>query len=185
MNETVGFSTASGRRLWHDRGLFQCDGEDLVDAPFICLMTGTIAAKAGKLATSKGATMTLEGFAPATGKITWRVPGADLIELMAGHPPILDSDHLLVTVSGKRVVLDLRTGKTAAPAPGSVFWCGHENFFFGPEKGIQAGVERFSPCDASGRTVAGSGSQTPLIGTRVGDAFVWPEPNGLRAVKAA
>ncbi len=182
---TVAFEAKTGKVVWRDPGEFQC-GSGLLDVRFICLMTGTATFAHGTILTSRGATLTLEGFDRATGKITWRLRVTDFAGLLLGEAPIRDSTHLAVTIpSGKKRVLDLTNGTTAAVAPGTVFWCQKENeFAVKPASGQspgRIGVYRYATCDARGNPVGGVGAASSAVGANVGTAFVWASPAGLQA----
>jgi outer membrane protein assembly factor BamB len=189
--KTVGLSSATGKRLWSDRGVFECFGVDGLPGPWLCRLTGTATATAsGKITASADATLTLEGFDPATGSIHWRVPTArnEIAAMLGGDVAVADTNRLLVrSPQGRALVVDLRSGATSPPAPGQVFWCAHANFFkINPPLGISAqrvGSSRYGPCDAAGHAVtAVPSTSAPAIAQAAG-MRVWASPSGLEAIR--
>jgi hypothetical protein len=189
--KTVGLSGATGKRLWSDRGVFGCFGIDGLPGPWLCRLTGTATATAsGKITASAAATLTLEGFDPATGGIRWRVPAAhdEVAAVLRGGVAIAGADRLLVrSPKGRELVVDLRSGTTLPPAPGQVFWCAHANFFkINPPLGISAqrvGSSFFGPCDAAGHAVAALPPKSAPAVARAAGMRVWASPSGLEAVR--
>jgi outer membrane protein assembly factor BamB len=188
--KTVGLSSATGKRLWSDRGVFECFGVDGLPGPWLCRLTGTATATAsGKITASADATLTLEGFDPATGGIHWRVPTArsEIAAMLGGDVAVADTNRLLVrSPQGRALVVDLRSGATSPPAPGQVFWCAHANFFkINPPLGVNAlrvGSSRYGPCDAAGHAVtAVPSASAPAIAQAAG-MRVWASPSGLEAI---
>ena len=189
-SKTVAFVQATGNPIWTVPGAYRCGGQDGVRGPFLCLMTGTASATAaGALTTSTDATLTLQGFAPATGRITWQLEvGGRFTDLLLGNVAIEDADHLLVTSQeGQELVLDLRTGATSAPAAGEVFWCARFNLFkIRPPKGLspqRVGSSLFAPCNQTRHPVASFAPPPSVAGATVGQTFVWAAPDGLKAAR--
>jgi hypothetical protein len=189
--KTVGLSTATGKRLWSDRGAFECYGVDGPPGPWLCRLTGTATATAsGQITPSADATLTLEGFDPATGGIRWRVPAAHdaVAAVLRGDVAFADASRLLVPTSqGRGVLVDIRSGATSPPAPGQTFWCAHANFFtINPPLGVLAlrvGSRRYSPCDAAGHAVTAAPSTSLPAIARAAGMRVWASPVGLEAVR--
>jgi len=188
--KTVGLSASTGKRLWSDRGAFECFGVDGLPGPWMCRLTGTATATAsGNLTVSKNATLTLEGFDPLTGRVRWRVAASrgEVAALLRGDVAVADTNHLLVrTPQGNERVVNLRSGTTTSPTPRQVFWCAHANFFtINPPLGIGAqrvGASLYSPCDATGRAVtAAPSTAVPAIAQAAG-MRVWASPSGLEAI---
>ena len=188
--KTVGFSGATGKRLWSDRGVFECFGVDGLPGPWLCRLTGTATATAsGKITASADATLTLEGFDPATGGIRWRVPTAhgEVAAMLGSDVAMADADRLLVrSRHGRELVVDLRSGRTSPPAPGQVFWCAHANFFtIKPPLGIGAqrvGSSLYGACDAAGRAVSAAPPKSALAVAQAAGIRLWASPSGLEAV---
>lgn len=191
-SKTVGLASATGKRLWSDRGAFECFGVDGLPGPWLCRLTGTATATpSGEITASADATLTLEGFDPATGRIRWRVPTGhnEIAAMLRGDIALADAHHLLVrSPQGHEQMVDLRSGATSNPAPDQVFWCAHANQFkINPPLGIsgaqRVGSSRYSPCNAAGHTVATVPSTSlPAIAHAAG-MRVWASPSGLDAVR--
>ena len=185
--KTVAFSQTTGKPIWAIPGLFQCGGGDGIHGPYLCLMTGTITWTAkGAAIPSKNATATLEGFDPPTGKITWRLAVGGLAELLLGNIAIKDAHHVVVTsLQGRKLILDLRSGATTAPATGEVFWCARLNLFkIQPPKGIQperVGSSLFAPCDENRHPVTSIARPPGVAGATIGQTFIWAASDGLKA----
>jgi len=189
--KTVGVSSATGKRLWSDRGVFECFGVDGLPGPWLCRLTGrATATSSGKITASADATLTLEGFDPVTGAIRWRVPTDHnaIAAMLRGDVAVADADRLLVrSPQGRERVVDLRSGTTSPPAPGQAFWCAHANFFkINPPLGIGAqrvGSSRYGPCDAAEHAVRAVPSTSPPAIARAAGMRVWASPSGLEAVR--
>jgi outer membrane protein assembly factor BamB len=189
--KTVGLSSATGKRLWSDRGVFECFGVDGLPGPWLCRLTGTATATAsGKITVSADATLTLAGFDPATGGIRWRAPTAhnEIAAMLRGDVAVADANRLLVrSPQGRELVVDLRSGATSPPTPGQVFWCAHANFFkINPPLGIGAqrvGSSLYGPCDAAGHTATAVPSTSMPTLARAAGMRVWASPSGLEAVR--
>jgi len=185
----VGLSGSTGKRLWSDRAVFECFGSDGLPGPWMCSLTGTATATAsGKITASADATLTLEGFDPATGAVRWRVPVArdQIAATLAGNVAVADARRLLVrSPQGRELLVDVRSGATSAPGPHQLFWCAHADFFtIVPPLGVGAqrmGASRYTPCDAARRTVAAVPSTfVPAVVSAAG-MRVWASPAGLEA----
>lgn len=188
----VGLSTSTGKRLWSDRGVFECFGVDGLPGPWLCRLTGTATATAsGKITASADATLTLEGFDPASGRIRWRVAaGHDgIAAMLRGDVAVADAHRLLVrSPQGRELLVDLRSGATAKPAPGQIFWCAHANFFtITPPLGVgspqRVGSSRYTPCDAARHTVSAVPSTLVAAIAQAAGMRVWASPSGLEAVR--
>jgi hypothetical protein len=190
--KTVGLSNVTGKRLWSVRGAFECFGVDGLPGPWLCRLTGTATATAaGKVTASADATLTLEGFDPASGSIRWTVPAAraGIAAMLRGDVAVADAHRLLVqSKQGRRLVVDLRSGTTSPPAPGQLFWCAHANFFtINPPLGIGAqrvGSSLYGPCDASRRAVNAVPTTSVPAVVHAAGMRVWASPAGLEAAKA-
>lgn len=190
-SKTIGVSIATGKRLWSDRGAFECFGVDLLPGPWLCRLTGTATATAsGNVTASADATLTLQGFDPTTGHIRWQVPTAHsaIAAMLRGDVVLVDSTRLLVhSRQRQETVVDLRTGATSPPTPRQVFWCAHSNFFtIKPPPGIRGpqrvGSSLYSPCDAAGHAVKTLPSTSLPAIARVAGMRIWASPSGLEAV---
>ena len=189
-NLTVGFYEASGERRWTLPGLFQCGGGLQLHGPYLCLLTGSARESvSGTFAPSKNATITLEGFDPATGEITWRDRIGDLKDVVEGNVAIKDADDLVVTsTSGQKRVLDLKTGTTTPAAANQTFWCAHmSTFLIQPTQAVtddrRIGSSFYEPCDDVLRPIAtASTTQPPTItGTTIGKTHIWATGHELKS----
>jgi outer membrane protein assembly factor BamB len=182
--KTIALDPQTGKVLWRRAGAFRCFGQLFVQGPFLCEGTGTVSSGNGAtLKVSKGATLTLEGFSPTTGQITWRVRVDDIAELAAGVPRFVDETDMIVTVHGKRRVLDVTTGLTSPIPTGTVAWCARDNSFptAGEQQSYRVGTNLFAACTVTGRP-ASTAPPTGVVGISIGNVFVWPDPSGLKAV---
>jgi hypothetical protein len=188
---TVGLSGSTGKRLWTGRGIFECFGVDALPGPWLCRLTGTATATAsGTITASRDATLTLEGFDPATGGIHWRVPIGhnEIGAMLSGDVAVADADRLLEqSTHGRETLVDLRSGATSPPAPAQVFWCAHDNFFtINPPLGVGAqrvGTSLYSPCDATRHAVTRFPSTIVPAIARAAGMHVWASPSGLEAIR--
>lgn len=183
---TTGFSVATGRTVWTDRGQYDCGALGFLTQPVICRFTGSTDGNS-----TAGVGLTLEGFDPSTGAITWRQPVAD-VATYAGYSsapvPVLDGSHIVVRTPGGRLrLLDTANGHETAAGTGQSYWC--PSF---PNVGVTtptgsgygdslSGSPRFATCDAAGATVSRlPGTEPDVIGVTVGSRFYWLSPHGLR-----
>jgi len=189
--KTVGFSEAAGKPSWMIPGAFQCSGQVGLPGPYLCLMSGTATGTAaGAITTSKNATVTLEGFTPTTGRITWRLRISGLADLLRGNVAIMDAHHLVIDARpGRKLIVDLRSGVTVVPGPRQVFWCEKFNIFrVNAAKGLpgqRVGSSLFVPCDENRRPLATFSRPPHVAGATIGHIFVWAAPDGLKAVREA
>lgn len=190
--KVVRLSAATGRTIWTIPGALECYGETQLRGRFLCLMTGTASATAtspNSFKTSKDAAVTLEGFEPANGKVTWRLPVGGLADLVFGNVAIRDANHLVVSSKGekRKLVLDLRSGATASAGAGETFWCARLNLFkIRPPTGVRAdrlGSSLFTPCDQNNHPIDSFARPTSVAGATVGNLFIWAAPDGLKATK--
>jgi outer membrane protein assembly factor BamB len=193
--ETVGFDAQTGRLRWREPGEFECGGVSLLRVPYLCLMKGK-ATQSGptSIKTSPGSSLTIAGFDPSNGHVTWRYPVSNLAEVLAGKVTIADDHSLLVKSPSKGTqVLNLRTGHATKPRSGPVYWCGHLNIFHVAtgNAGLRVGSSLFTRCDANGRIPSpvpsglGGASPAAAVGIRIGKLFVWAGPEGLHAAAAS
>jgi putative pyrroloquinoline-quinone binding quinoprotein len=187
-SKAIGLSQATGDVVWTRPGAFQCYGSAGLLAPYLCLMTGTATpTAAGAFATSKDATMTLEGLDPKTGRITWRQKVGAIPDMLLGNVAIDGASRQVVaSPQGKKLVLDLLTGSTRVPGAREAFWCARFNLFrIRPAKGLSAervGSSRYTSCDSRKHAVAGVAPPSSVAGVTVGKMFVWASTQGLEAV---
>ncbi|MDA8359893.1 MAG: hypothetical protein M0Z95_27150 [Actinomycetota bacterium] len=186
--KTVGFSAATGRPVWSVSGELDCGGPlaEMAKAPVVCRYTGIVQEPTpGALPSFAGITLVLEGLDPTTGAITWSQPVTDVGLLSLGtRVPFTAATQLVVTTpSGSRVLLNLRTGRTTAIAPGAVFWCANSTERY-PTSGVPGGdriaVPSYGGCTSNGVATGRHPAQVPATaGVRVGQQVIWLSANGL------
>jgi len=188
---TTGFTIATGRPVWTDIGDFNCQLY-IFTAPMLCRITGTATETSSGGSSLKGVTVTLEGFDPTTGKITWRQADDDPAPFTAdGELPFVDARHLVVRRAGVDVVLDAASGTVAPLAKGQVLWCSTQPFVkvTGPKgsgyEDERIATEVFSSCNAAGVAVAGHPTNQPsVVGVTLDGRFFWPTEHGLAEAQA-
>ena len=160
----VAFEGADGKVVWSRNGAeHTCLGIH-TDKPRVrCVFTGVVTYSAkGELTEVQNGSAVLEGFDSETGKTTWSLPMAnsavgDLID-DRDQKVALGDTALVETGEGPRLV-DLATGKTAAPADDEVFVCASANTVFqyamsffsnGDPVTRRYGGPLYRPCGADG-----------------------------------
>jgi hypothetical protein len=188
--KTVGISIATGATLWSLPGQFQCGGTlAFLTTPLNCVFSGTVAKtkKATFPQSYRGLMLRLQGYSAATGSVTWTQPAHNVGALGNGDAAFLNATHLVVQLpSGKRVLLDTASGKTAALVPNQVLWCATNGLFKVDEEkdlnsaGLRAAGTRYSPCTAGGRPTSTLPATAPsTVGVTVDGVFLWPSAGGL------
>ncbi len=188
--KTVGVSIATGATLWSLPGQFQCGGTlAFLTPPLNCVFSGTVAkAKKDTFPQSyKGLKLSLQGYDAATGTVAWTQLVHNVGALGNGDAAFLSATHLVVQLpSGKQVLLDTATGKTAALVPHQALWCASTGLFKVDEEKqlnsaeLRAAGTRFSPCTAAGKPTSTLPATTPAtVGVTVDGVFLWPSANGL------
>jgi outer membrane protein assembly factor BamB len=184
---TVGFADTTGKRVWSIPGLFQCGGALGIQVAFTCRLTGSavFAKSSGVPVPSKDATLTLEGFDPQSGRVTWQQKITNLAEIIQGNAAFADDHHLLVDMHGAKQLLDLTNGRPASP--NATYWCSHENAFaINPPKGIspqRIGSNRYTACDMNKQTTTKTPSPSATVGVTIGKTFVYASPTALLATR--
>ena len=188
-SKTVGLDDKTGRTLWVIHGSLECGGGSVFKLPFACALTGTLKVRFPKFVVSRNARGVIEGFSPRTGKISWRfsLDHTHLASVLTARLEIADETHLLVWSNrGERRVLDLKTGSSASPTVGQVFWCERQNVFRvkSPPKGVppeRMGVGYLSPCDINGKPAKAKIQPLRGVVPTVGGVIVWASSAGLEA----
>jgi hypothetical protein len=187
---TVGLSLADGGTMWSLPGQYDCDGSlGLLVPAFNCVYTGFLARSKSNAngSTYAGLQMSLQGFDPATGAVTWTVPVRDIDDLTNGDAEFVDDNSLLVQLGGgESALLDTSDGKTEAVPPGQVFWCvGGSTFKVNENKSVNKAenrpeADRYYPCKENGATSPSWPSTSPdQIGITVDGEFMWATAHGL------
>jgi hypothetical protein len=188
--KTIGFSLATGQALWTLPGAFQCFGSlGIENPPFNCVFSGRLVHpnQTSFNISYKGLSLNLQGFDPATGKVTWSVPVRNVDALGNGTTPFLDDSHIVVQQeNGKTVLLDTSNGTTASVGAHRVLWCAISGQFKVNEpKVLNPSRERADggvdfPCTANGAHATGLPTSSPdSVGPTVDGVFLWPAPGGL------
>jgi hypothetical protein len=185
---TTGFSIATGSPVWTDPGLYNCEGElEIFTTPTICRFTGTVTRTSSGKSTTAGVTVSVEGFNPQTGKVTWTQPDQNVAPLLGnGNIPFIDGDHIVIRQDGSDVILDLTDGEVGQIAPGEVFWCATSPLaqVLAPTgsdfPNERVGMDQFFGCNANGMAESTHPpSQPSMVGVAVGGEFFWPTPHGV------
>lgn len=188
---TTGFAAATGRPIWTDQGLYNCEGPlEIFTKPTICRFSGTVTRSSTGKVSATDVTVTLEGFNTQTGRVSWSQPDQNVVPLLGvtGKVPFLDGDHIVIEQGGADVVLDLATGQVSHVTSGEVFWCATIPLVqvlaptgsgFPNER---AGMDQFFGCNAAGLSVSGHPANQPsIVGLSVGGKFFWPTPHGVES----
>jgi outer membrane protein assembly factor BamB len=188
--KTLGISEADGTVKWSASGYYDCGGGlQFLTSNVVCLFSGS-ARESGTSVTMSGVAVTLRGLDIASGATTWSLPVLNAQALSLGtNVAFADGTHLVVRLrSGRQVVLDTESGKTAPIGANQVFWCEQNPMY--PIKtatgssvdGKRQGAPVFKVCSASGSTANGVPAAGPsTVGLHLDGMFVWASPNGLRA----
>jgi hypothetical protein len=187
---TIGVRSADGSVAWSAPGSYQCLGALRVSVPFVCRY-GADGRLSGSSVSATGVSLTLEGLNPQDGSITWSRAVSDAEELTDGSGVVFASaTRVEVTLaSGAAVLLDLSTGATSTPSRTSTYWCSTSQAvpLVAPPAGLvdgeRTGASAYFPCSDTGAPVTAAPATTPSnIGVVDDGYFVWPSPEGLRAV---
>lgn len=187
---TVGLSAADGSTMWSLPGQYDCDGSlGLLVPPLNCVYKGELAKTKSNAngSTYTGLRMSLQGFDPTTGAVTWNVPVRDIDDLTNGNAEFVDDNSLLVQLAdGTKAILDTSTGQTDAVPPGQLFWCIESNSFkVNENKTFNKAENRpedteYYPCKENGDTARTWPSTSPdQIGVTVDGEFMWATTHGL------
>ncbi|HEX3795753.1 MAG TPA: hypothetical protein VHV57_14775 [Acidimicrobiales bacterium] len=189
VEKTLGFSVATGAVQWTLPDEFLCGGGiGFLESWVACHYGGVLKDKSSS--SLKKVTLTLEGFEPASGAVTWKLPVRDVQSLAYGEGvEFLDDTHLVVTAaSGQPVLLNTDDGTTKPLSKGEVFWCQkNPNYKVTVPKGLGSESSRVSTslyfgCTANGKPTTKVPAATPdNVGISLDGVFVWPTPDGLRS----
>lgn len=187
--KTEGISMANGTVRWSLPGFYMCGGDlGFISTDLLCDFSGTVTEK--KSLQFSGLGLSVDGFNPASGKVTWSERATDAQSLVEDAPqPFLDGQHLVVeTGNGKWSVVDTEDGRAQPVGANEVFWCeGEPGYKVTAPEGASDNGERtsepvFAGCTAAGTQAKGlPTTQPPAVGTVADGLFVWLSPSGLRA----
>jgi len=192
---TAGFRIDTGQVAWRTAGLYSC-GQPLpcpgrphtgysspgepagsgrpVGLRLIEHGSATFSINGGTPAISPGATVSIEGFDPATGGTTWSFDAGRntglISELLV--PARIDEDSIAIrTAAGRLVALDLRTGSTRPISSSTHAWCERSiqyhltnTGYFGGRSGLYIGQDALYPCTPDGSRVALPTAVPALVG---------------------
>ncbi|GAB3977273.1 hypothetical protein GCM10029978_066540 [Actinoallomurus acanthiterrae] len=184
------FDAATGRRLWSRTGVETiCGGIDFDPRhPMWCRTSGSVEWGPNLRPRVSGVDVTFEGF-DATGRIRWSwhasaIPG--LFSTANATLRIDDTTYLVHSPKGL-MRLDLDNGVRAVTGALASGWCSDQHGVR-PSQTIKATgwssyvTRRFWPCDTSGEAIPVPPTTPTFAGTRVGERYVWPDRNAIRAV---
>src|SRR5439155_22046098 len=132
-SQTVGFAMSAGKVAWRSRGFYACtelpcpgraeagySGPDTAagSSPAVGLRTvgkgsATFSTSGGAVHISADASVTIQGFDPATGRTRWSFDAGRNTGLLSGRffPARLDQDTIVLRDGSRRLVaLNLRSG---------------------------------------------------------------------------
>jgi hypothetical protein len=186
----LGINQANGAVEWSLPDEYTCGGALWYLTSQVACSYGGVTSKAAvknKPPSYKGLTVSLVGFNPDTGTVTWTVPILDVDALLNGDGlPYLDDTHVVVTLSGDhKVLLDTSNGSMAPIPRGQIFWCQKEpDYKVQMPKQYSSFADRTSTpidfgCTANGRATATFPQTSPdSVGSTVDGVFVWPSLGG-------
>ena len=207
---TAGFTISKGAVAWRTPGEYACqivpcpgDGLSGYSSPSTSfasvsvgvrvIETGTVSGGANlKTTVSPNATITIQGFDPATGKTDWSYNAGHAVNLiMAGALPLIGENSLVLHLTSGEVVLNLRTGTTTRINPSARAWCAHtityklsQSQYFHGGSGGYVGQEALYPCTLNGATSPIPATIPSFISERGANAdgvVAWTEAGGVYA----
>jgi hypothetical protein len=161
--------------------------------------TGTLTAPSsasGDPVVSPGATVTLEGFDPATGHTLWAFHAGhdvDLITNEALPPQVGTSEILLSNASGQPTALNLATGTAETVSASVVAWCQSATFYTEsvPYQAASTSIHQYVgdysvfPCDSAMHAVGTPARIPSFVGARIGETSAWSEKGKVVAAATA
>ena len=191
-DKTLGFDLATGSAQWSLPGAYQCMGPLIfLSTQVTCQYTGTVhfSKKSTRPPSVAGISLTLAGFNPSNGVVSWTLPVSDVASLTFGNDlSFVDGTHLVVRTknTSKNVILDTSTGTTAPLKSNQVLWCEKTPIYSivatkgAPGGGKRASVPVFSACTTNGKPTTKTPASFPSsVGVTVNGVFLWPSPHGL------
>jgi hypothetical protein len=191
---TVGVTLGAGRLAWGTRGLYFCGplpcpgrteagySSPATSSPasigLRLLRTGTAtgSVNGGTPKISSNASVTIQGFKPATGTTEWSFNAGRDLALLSGQAaqPLVGPTSIILKHGSRRIALDLRNGKTRRVRAGTRAWCqrpilyqlAHAAYYHGG-RGLYVGQDALYPCTATGRRLALPAKIPSLLG-RIG-----------------
>jgi outer membrane protein assembly factor BamB len=214
---TAGFSVRDGQVRWRSNGFYACtelpcpgramagytDPENASGStPAVALRTvakgsATFSTSGGAPHVSADASVSIQGFDPATGRTSWSFDAGRNAGLISGQffPARLDPDTIVLRDRSRRLVaLNLRTGSPRAVSPATAGWCertltyrlSNAGYYQG-KSGMYVGQAGLYACTVDGRR-HGIPARIPLliseIGAKTGGMTAWTDTNAVRAAPA-
>jgi hypothetical protein len=139
---------------------------------------------------SRDASVTIQGFDPATGKTVWSFDAGRNIGLMSllTIPPRLDQDTIVVGDGAQRVALNLRNGSHRPVSATAAAWCEgmilyrlSHTAYYGGKGGQYAGAGGLFACSADGHRRATPAKLPGLVravGATADGMTGWTDTNG-------
>jgi hypothetical protein len=214
---TAAFAISDGRVAWRHAGLYVCTilpCHGGIEAPYTSpetvaaegpsiglreVMTGTASIPMSGAAPkfSSGASVTLQGFDPETGKTRWAFKAGFNGGLVSGQliPARIDVDTIVLRDrAGRLVGLNLRTGSSRPVSPSRAGWCRKVityqlsgSAYYGGKSGQYVGQSGLYPCTGTGRRLATPANVPALVG-RIGASsagiVAWTDTVAVHAAAA-
>lgn len=196
----AGIDAQTGQTVWTAPGDPNCFGlfPDTHSNPEAeqwvrCVTSGTRTVQ-NEQTVDAAATITVEGFVPATGQSTWTVtlPAASARILTHDYPIVqLDDSVVVVPDDDGHMALDLTNGELTELEPDAVGWCSQFSEYDYTEDGEQAaersggtrpGADFVYPCSPTGTAIDLPQNLIDGVGVTVGEVFVWYDADGIHAV---
>ncbi len=215
---TAAFAVKDGRVAWRSRGFYACTElpcpgramagySDPSNAsgsnPAVALRTvakgsATFPTGGGTPHISGDASVTIQGFDPATGRTIWSFDAGRNTGLLGGQffPARLDDDTIVLRDRSRRLVaLNLRSGSHRAVSSSAAAWCertltyhlSNAAYYHG-KSGMYVGQAGLFACTADGRRhniPARIPALISEIGAKADGITAWTDTNAVRAAPAA
>ncbi len=215
---TAGFGVKDGRVAWRSRGFYACTElpcpgramagySDPSNAsgsnPAVALRTvakgsATFPTGGGTPHISGDASVTIQGFDPATGRTIWSFDAGRNTGLLGGQffPARLDEDTIVLRDRSRRLVaLNLRSGSHRAVSSSTAAWCERtltyrlsNAAYYRGKSGMYVGQAGLFACTADGRrhnVPARVPALISEIGAKADGMTAWTDANAVRAAPAA
>jgi outer membrane protein assembly factor BamB len=211
---TAGFTVRRGRVKWRRTGFYACNmlpchggneagftapGAVSAPGPSVGLrevMRGnaSFTPGSGSPQISQDASLTIQGFDPATGRTLWAFDAGRNTGLISGQlvPPRTDTDTIVVRDrAGRLVALNLRTGSSRRFRSSRTGWCRStityrlsNSVYYGGKSGQYVGQAGLYACTGNGGRIS-TPRRVPDLVRRIGAAaegiVAWADTNAIHA----